>query len=209
MQYANVSYEKLQYSAIFWISGTTIQKLDQGFTKLLHLVGHADRDHREQSARLTAARLWLENAGIHWLLVLDNIAMEVVDFLREHVPRKNSRGHILFTTRTESVADALVRVAGKKHKVLELQAPNLEAAAELLLKEAGLLASQTSVIEVAKDAVKCVGCLPLAIAQASSFMKASHTGLNELLTLYRSNQKYEVSIIFSQVSRNLVDKLVR
>ena len=128
-------YDKGRYTNIFWMQGTTIEKLHQGFSKLLHLVSHPDRSSTDDSARLTAARRWLEDFDSgKWLLVIDNVARETVNFLREHLPRKNGRGSILFTTRTEDVAKALTDVAGKRHGIVELRIPDVEDAAKLFLK---------------------------------------------------------------------------
>jgi hypothetical protein len=103
LQYAALSHNRQQYSVVFWVSGATVEKLNQGLAKILTLVGHPDRDHPEQSTRLISARRWLEESDAHssikWLLVLDNINREVMAFLREHLPRKNSMGNILLTTR--------------------------------------------------------------------------------------------------------------
>jgi hypothetical protein len=87
--------------------------------------------HRRQRQ----ARRWLEdfNSG-RWLLVIDNVAREAINFLREHLPRKNARGNILFTTRTEDVAKALTDVAGKRHGIVELRIPGVEDATEMFLK---------------------------------------------------------------------------
>jgi hypothetical protein len=199
LQYAKLSYNRQQYSIILWISGATIEKLNQGLAKVLTLIGHPDRDHPEQSTRLTSARRWLEDSGVNsplkWLLIVDNIAMEVVDFLKEHLPRTNCSGNILMTTRTEAVAEAVATVAGQRQCVFELRAPDLRQATKQLLDEAGIcigdeLSSSTAEAEAL---VKRVGLLPLAISHAASFAKQSHKNLGDVLALYQSNHIYEVS----------------
>ena len=81
---------------------------------------HPDRSSIDDGIKLTAARRWLEdfNSG-RWLLVLDNIARETVNFLREHLPRKNGRGNVLFSARAEDVAKALTHVA--RRGIIELR----------------------------------------------------------------------------------------
>jgi hypothetical protein len=134
LQYAKMSFEKRRYSLIFWMSATSVEKLNQGFSNLLSLVGHTDRFHPEQSARLAAARRWLEESGsVNWLLVLDNVDSNALSFIRGHLPRKNERGNILCTTRTESVAKAVASVAGRRHEVFELGLPETEDATRLLI----------------------------------------------------------------------------
>ena len=188
LKYVAISYDQQRYHVVFWISGATVEKVNQGFTKVLTLVGH--QDHSEQSTRLTSARRWLEESTIKWLLVLDNVSQEVVTFLREHLPRKNRSGHVLLTTRSAVVAEVIATVAGQQHHVFELQTPNLKDAAKLLLREAGVNAGKASVAEAV---VKRVGCLPLAISHAASFAKQSHKNLDDLLGLYQSTHQYEVS----------------
>lgn len=199
LQYVKLSYDWQKYSVIFWISGATIEKLNQGFAKLLALVGHPDRDHPEQWVRLSSARRWLEesdmNGHFRWLLVLDNVGCEAVDFLREHLPRKHSTAHILLTTRTKAIAEAATTVAGQQHQILELRAPNLNDATNQLLREAGINTGDPplAAINGAERLAKSLGCLPLAISQAASFAKQSHKNLDDVLGLYQSKHKFEVS----------------
>jgi len=80
---------------IFWISATTAEKIVAGFSKILDLVDHIDRDHTDQNVRMGAAQRWLEKVGSEqsWLLVLDNVNQDTVPFLRQHLPR-NGHGSI-------------------------------------------------------------------------------------------------------------------
>jgi hypothetical protein len=201
LQFAKSSFDQQRYSLVMWISATNIEKLNQGFANLLHLVSHPDRFRSEHSGRLTAARRWLEESGpTNWLLVLDNVDRETLGFLREHLPRKNGRGSILFTTRTESVAKALASVAGEQRAVFELQLPNTQDAARLLLEHFAHDGLDLSITHKAEEVVKCVGSLPLAIAQAASFMTESHKTLDDLLDLYHSEHKIDVRFFSTVLS---------
>ena len=212
LRYAELSYNWQQYSVIFWISGASVEKLNQGFAKVLTLVGHPDRDHPEQSTRLTSARRWLEESDVNgckkWLLIVDNIAREAVVFLKEHFPRKNSSGDIVLTTRTKAVAEAVAAVAGRQHGIIELCAPDLQDAAGQLLKEAGIDQADTTSASIvgAEALVKRIGSLPLAISQAASFARQSHKSLDDVLGLYQSPHKYEVGLLmfFSGLLRILM-----
>ena len=200
LQYAKLSYHQRKYSVIFWISGATVEKLNQGLAKVLTLVDHPDRDHPDQSVRLISARRWLEEANANgvseWLLVLDNVSPEAISFLREHLPRQNSSGNILLTTRTAVVAQAVVAVAGQQHEVFELRAPDIKDAANQFLREAGINMSDPLpvCINKAESLAKCIGCLPLAISQAASFAKQSDKKLDDVLALYQSKHKFEVRL---------------
>jgi hypothetical protein len=192
-EWARSTFDRGENSYILWISATTVEKLYQGFCRLLHLVNHPDRSNADQSARLTAARRWFEevDAG-NWLLVLDNVFPETLDFLRQHLPRQNGLGSILFTTRTKHVADALACRAGERHEVVEVPLLSVEEGVELFLghfKDDEVDLSLSKVEEI----VKAVGCLPLAISHVAAYMKQSGSTLDDVLKLYRGEYKIDVS----------------
>jgi hypothetical protein len=187
-------YDKGRYTNVFWMQATTIEKIHQGFSKLLYLVSHPDYSSADDDIRLMAARRWLEdfNSG-RWLLVIDNVARETVDFLREHLPRKNGRGNILFTTRTEDVAKALTDVAGKRHGIIELRIPDVEDAAQLFLKHLNDPETSADASKI-QEIVKGIGCLPLAVAQAASYMTGTGMSLDDMLALSKSERKVDVGL---------------
>jgi hypothetical protein len=200
LQFASTSFIQQRYSLIFWISATTIEKMNYGFTKLLNLVGHPDRSHTDQGTRLTAARRWLEDSGsIKWLLVLDNVDRDSISFIRQHLPRTNPRGNILFTTRTDAVAAALACSGGQQHETIELGLPNVQDAVNLLLKEsnADAVAWTPSMTSKAKEVVKRVGRLPFAVSQTAAFMKQSQRRLDDILQLFHS--KHQIQVCFDGV----------
>jgi hypothetical protein len=200
LQFAKSSYGQQRYSLIFWVSAATVEKLNVGFAKILDIVHHPDRFRLvEQSGKLTEARRWLEDcSSVNWLLVLDNVDINAIDFIREHLPRKNRRGNILCTTRTESVASALACVAGQQYQPLELGLPDAQDAVHLFLKESGTDAiSDASKLNMSKaeEVVKCVGHLPLAVSHAASFMKESSKKLDDILTLLQAEHKLQVRAV--------------
>lgn len=199
LKYAQSSFERQRYTSVFWISAATIEKISQGFAAILDLLGLPGQYHPDQNAKLIAARRWLEGTGSEitsqWLLVLDNADGQALDFLRDFLRRHNSKGNILLTTRSESLAETLAGAAGQRHTCLELKPPDLGDAITLLLEGAGLdteSRAEQSARRKAEELVKSVGCLPLAIDQASSFMKESGKDLDDLLQLYKGEQKIEV-----------------
>jgi hypothetical protein len=192
-KWARFTFDRAENPYIFWISATTVEKLYQGFCKLLHLVNHPDRSHPDQSVRLTAARRWLEEVDTgNWLLVLDNVSPESLDFLRQHLPRHNACGSILFTTRTKHVADTLASAGGERHEVIEVPLLSVKDGVELFLGhfDVGRIDQSTSTVE---EIVKAVGCLPLAISHAAAYMKQSNSTLDDILDLYQSKNKFDVS----------------
>jgi hypothetical protein len=201
LRYAKLQFDLGRYSHVFWIQATTVEKLNQGFAKILDLIRHIDRCHQEQSAKLTSARLWLEGPDkddVNWLIVFDNVDRTTLDFLRMHLPRQNARGSILFTTRTCDVAEALV--VGRQNCTLGLGALDVPTAVELFFQDASVntdILDHTLVIN-AEEIVECVGRLPLAVAQAASFMKQSQKNVEEILALYKGEQKMDVSVVLNK-----------
>jgi tetratricopeptide (TPR) repeat protein len=194
LYFAKSAFKQGRYPCVLWISATTVEKLQRGIVKLLDLIDHKDRSHPDQDTRLTAARRWLEECDANWLLILDNVELDTLEFLREHLPRQNKRGNILFTTRTENLANTLASSAGQQHQVLELRSPGVQDAVKLLLRHVKG-DTDDAVTSTAQDIARCVGCLPLAIAQAGSFMKETGTSLDKMLNLYKSEHKIEVCYV--------------
>lgn len=195
LRFAKISFEQQRFLSVFWISATTVEKINQGFSKILDLVGHPDKSNPLQSARLISTRRWLEEHK-SWLLIIDNVDSSTVGFLRDHLPRHSPDGCILFTTRSEQIAKSVASAAGRQQHILSLRPPDLKSSMDLLLSEAGVNSADMSETSTSKAGhiVKLVGCLPLAISQAASFMSESFITLDDLLELYRGEHKIEVSL---------------
>ena len=181
LRYAMSGYERQRYQHVFWISARTNERMRQGLAGLLNLVGHVDRSHPEDSARMIAARRWLEECTTldrePWLLVIDSVERHMVEMLRTHLPRKNHTGHILFATRTEGIAKALTDSPGDQHGIIHLQPLGPDDAVHLLLKSTGLHhgTPHTAATKAkAEVLVKTVGCLPLAVDHAAAFLAQTH-----------------------------------
>ena len=197
LKYSLEIFDQARGPIIFWTSAATTEKLAQGLCKILDIVDHVDRDHMDQNVRLSAAQRWLEGTGhdfpLSWLLVLDNVNEESVPFLREHLPRSNGHGTILFTMRSIDVASALV-TSDLNQGILELEVLSPADASNLLLAE--LQASRpdetASQLVKAGKLVKCVGRLPLAIGHVASFANQHLKGLDYILHLFEDQHSMEV-----------------
>jgi hypothetical protein len=199
LKYARSTFDGKQYLYIFWVSASSIEKVKSGFSNILDLVCYPGRASLGQASKLTAARLWLESStsdsNKRWLLVLDNVNEDVVTSLREILPKRNCNGHLLFTTRTKAVAQSLAMTSGAQHDILALKQPSTDDAVTLLLSSTGKKTTDDSSVRAnAKDIVNSVGCLPLAVDQASSFMNASGCSAPELLEIYKSEQIEQVTV---------------
>jgi len=205
IRYTKIFLEDAIVSAVFWMSCSNLEKLHQGFSKLLNLIDHPDQFEPEQNARVVAARRWLEQpevSGIHrWLLVLDNVDISTIDFLRENLPRQSKHGRILITTRTEAVAHALCKASGRLQLSLELEPPAVENAITFFLKSVGI--SENSMSSVSQrqvtELIIFLGCLPFAIEHAASFMTQSSHTIDSFTRLYRGNEKSHVCSIYAVI----------
>jgi Cdc6-like AAA superfamily ATPase len=199
LQYTKRFFDSRSNAVVFWIPASSIEKINQSFSKILNLVAHPDRRHPEQSARQIAARRWLEeveiSGPINWLLVFDNVNIITLEFLREHLPRHGKHGQILFTTRTERVAEALCEAAGQKYPTIELKVLDMPDATQLFLDDSETRSGQESSSLRSKvvQLVKYLGCLPLAINQAASLMKESYQSVDDLLESFHQDEKNHVS----------------
>jgi len=190
LYYAVKSFDGGRYTYIFWTSATSVDKLTQGFCKVLDLV-HPDRHVPDQNVKLTAARLWLEECTVNWLFIIDNVDSSTLDFLRMHFPRKNSQGDVLFTTRTVAVAEALTIITRTPNSTLKLTTPNVHDSIDLLFYDAGIRSETITPVQLshAEQLVESVGRLPLAVAQAASFIKETTTTLDDMVKLYKSDER--------------------
>jgi len=190
LHYSIKSFDGGLYTHIFWTSAMNVDKLMQGFSKVLDLVGHPDRQVQDQNVKLTTARLWLEECTVHWLFVIDNVDRSTLDFLTMHFPRRNGKGNVLFTTRTVQVAEALANMARAPHSTLKLQTLDIRDSTTLLFDDAGIRSEMVTAVQLshAEELVQCVGCLPLAVVQAASLLKETHMTLENMLNLYRSER---------------------
>ena len=203
---------------VFWVSAATTQRFSQGYSKILELIDHIDRDHSDQSVKLVAAQRWLEqditstfqqdhgdfktvtNQSPHlsWLLIFDNIGEETVPMLRQYLPRSNSQGVVLLTTRHVDVAKALVHVDCEGEHILNLELPQREDAIRLLCTELERMevddfnTDQKSDTSKVEGLVLSLGRLPFAISQVASFANQCSKDIDYMLRLCQGEYKLQI-----------------
>lgn len=202
---------------IFWVSCTTAARFTQGYSAILELVEHVDRDHSDPKLKLAAAQRWLErdcetqcpqhdgkDVGsvlrplLSWLLVCDSINEEIMPLIRQYLPRYNHRGAILLTTRHAGVAKALVPSLSEGQQIMNLGLPDCEEAVHLLCAELEDPSLDQSFhkppveISKAEELVHSLGLLPFAISQAASFANQSSKDLDYMLRLCQGEHKMQI-----------------
>ena len=195
LKFATCGSQRNQYTYIFWVSAASVEKLTRDFSKLVDLLYLPGRHGLDQATKLTMARAWLEDPSVarSWLLVLDNATQETTKTLGDILPRRNSRGRLLFTTRTEKMAE-LITTLGEPSKVA-LQPLRMDDAVMML--SIGAKMDRESKEEAGRAdmerLVRCVGNLPLAIDQAASYIRDTGSSPEEILSIYKSEEVMEVN----------------
>ena len=194
LRFASLAFQRSQYTYVFWVSAASVEKLTRDFSKMVDLLRLPGRYTLDQVTKLTVARAWLEDPTVakSWLVVLDNVTQETSVMLRDMLPRRNSGGRLLFTTRTTKIAD--VFTAPGELSQLALKPPGIGDAIAMLSAGAGM--ERGGVEEAsyadAEKVVRSVGNLPLAIDQAASYMRDTGSSANEILDIYKSKDAVEV-----------------
>jgi tetratricopeptide (TPR) repeat protein len=134
------------------------------------------------------SRKWLEsNSTGRWLIIVDDADENNLLFEPHHllklIPR-NPAGSVLFTTRNKQMA--LKLVVPENVKVLEALS-SIEAQQMLLSYMGQAVFTETETADAAK-LLRQLEHLPLAIAQAGSFMCANSMPISEYLRLYNESE---------------------
>ena len=196
LQYASLASKRSQDTYTFWVSAGSVEKLTRDFSRLADLLRLPGGYALDQFTKSTLARAWLEDlsAGKEWLLILDNVTQETARMMLDDIlPRRNNRGRLLFTTRTNMIAESCT-IPGKS-LMLALQPPGNDDAVAMLLAGAEIDRGSTEKASHAdlECLVRSVGNLPLAVDQAASYVKGGYeSSIKELLNLYRSAKIMEV-----------------
>jgi len=195
LRYARLASETSQDMYIFWVSAGSVEKLARDFSKVADLLRLSKNYALDQVTKLVVARAWLEDSTTKrkWLLVLDNVTRETIAMmLADILPRRNSEGRLLFTTRTATIA-GLCSIPDQS-LTIALQPPGIDDSVAMLTVGAEMGAGSTE--EASNADIEClvrsVGNLPLAIDQAASYIKGYASSTKELLDLYKSEEIMEV-----------------
>jgi hypothetical protein len=198
LRFAQDAFDAGHFAYVLWIYASTVEKLTQGLSSLVDLLELPHPGTNDQNARLSATRRWLETAkdggARKWLLVFDNVDNSIIELVRALIPRNHAGGSVLFTTRSEHTASLLAAHGTHQHKIIELLPPEDEEAVDLFYAAAGARIRPEERSE-ARELVKTIGRLPLAIDQAASFLKVSqgHYNISELIKLYGGEHRMDVS----------------
>ena len=117
---------------------------------------------------------WISGIQEEWLIVFDNADEPPVHVVDRFIPRGN-RGNILITSRNRSMGRVI-----SFENIIEINEME-EADAITLLLKASCLDASAEHIEVAKDIVTELGCMPLAVDQAGAYIEAGRCSIDNYL----------------------------
>src|SRR6202035_5014921 len=120
---------------------------------------------------------WLKNQP-NWLVVLDNL--DDVTVVRGLLPETACNGHTLITTRCRDIK----QIPAEGLEIIEMEEGE---AVQLLLDLSEHLEQRDEAVNEAREIVRELGWLPLAISQAAAFIRSSD--LYTFLSVFRSNQR--------------------
>ena len=156
---------------MWWVRSEDPVTLVNNYASLAEKLDLPEKDATEQRITVEAVKEWLRmNPG--WLLIFDNA--EDKKLLRDYIP-SSGKGHIIITSRNPNWSGVA--------KSLSVKTLLIEEAIEFLLKRTG---SQDEV--TAKELAEKLGCLPLALEQASAFIETSGRPMAHYLDLFEKRQ---------------------
>ena len=182
LEYVNT--HKDYYAGIYWISGVNQATLLSGFQEIARRTSciPAAEFNVSPSAVAKAVLLWL-NQQDNWLLVIDNL--DDADVVDGYLPERSLGRHTLLTMRNPNAIE--IPAEGLRVGILDL-----DEAVELLIVRSGLGSVDDRTPEEIAEAMQIVeelGFLPLAIEQASAYIREISKDIFKFLPLYKKDKK--------------------
>jgi tetratricopeptide (TPR) repeat protein/DNA-binding XRE family transcriptional regulator len=191
LEYAHQSYPDV-YHSVFFVNAADKASLVAGYLSLAQLLQLPEQNEREVERIVQAVKVWLEE-HTRWLLILDNA--DDLELARSYLPTK-SRGHILFTTRSQ--------IVGTIAALIQVEALSAEEGLLFLLRRSGVWPSGSEGDGIAVDMRQAAGELvamlaghPLALDQAGAYIeetsdpeaRASSAAFSEYRQLYQDQRR--------------------
>jgi tetratricopeptide (TPR) repeat protein len=159
---------------VFFVDASSQDRIKEDYQAIIRSRGTAYRTFTYEGAIQ-----WFTGVDKPWLIIADNVDDPTVD-LRPFIPR-NPRGHFIITSQNASLG--LIARTRAHH----IEALDTEDSIKLLLDISGCEPNDINKA-YAVEIVIALGHLPLAIAQAASYIY-KHKCLSTYLELYRESKK--------------------
>lgn len=188
-----------QFSAVFWIDATSESSLKKSFGVIAEYIEPATSGFSNIDNKATFALESLANWPRPWLLVFDNYDDPIAfNSLQDFIPI-GKHGSIIITTRHADV-DAL----GQDRRAIELHGLEEEDALKLLFKKIIKTKADYGMAQ-GKSIVRRLGYHPLAIAQASAYIRKRRINFEGFIDHYTRRRQLILEQIpqMSQYRRKL------
>jgi len=204
LEFAYKTKETSLKCSIFWVYANTSASFERGYMDIaecLKLPGRTDQDVNVKP--LVQAALSQRESG-HWILIIDNAddidvlfdrgddsrSMALVDYLPD-----SSTGSIIFTTRTRKAA-----ISPAKNNMIQVDKMSHDDGIEVLRKtllQTDLLSDKSTITRL----LDTLGCLPLAIAQAVSYINNNDISIAEYIELCESSEDDIIEVLSEDFER--------
>ncbi|MER6203251.1 tetratricopeptide repeat protein [Streptomyces sp. NPDC001586] len=169
---AYIQQRRSSYDVICWVRAEENNTLSNDYVEIARVYGLDIPDGLQTAQKIDIVREWLD-AQTRMLLVFDNaVSEESLDF---YLP---TSGHVLVTTRESTWRDSRVMVIPPWSREESLE----------------FLSPAESEIQAASSLSAYLGDLPLALDQASAYMRETHTGIGEYLSLLRERTSEVIAL---------------
>ncbi|MDJ0705956.1 MAG: TIR domain-containing protein [Leptolyngbyaceae cyanobacterium MO_188.B28] len=170
------------YERVFWVRAEQPEELVSEYVALAKVLQIPGAQQEDQLAVVTLAKQWLATHD-GWLLVLDNA--DDLRQVRPYLPA--SSGHILLTTRAQSLGDLA--------QALPVNQMGKEEGALFLLRRSKVIGEQADFSEaleteqgLARQLTIEMDGLPLALDQAGAYIEDQCLSLEEYLELFQTKK---------------------
>ncbi len=169
------------YQTILWVKAETVGSINADFVTIASLLDLAEKQEQDQSKIVEAVKRWFQE-HTDWLLILDNA--DDIAMVKGFIPI-GAKGHTLLTTRAHATGSIARRIEVEKMESDE-GAIFLLHRAKLLDPNTPLDAAPRSDQDAAREIVKVMAGLPLALEQSGAYIEETECGLQGYLRLYRA-----------------------
>lgn len=174
---------KDEYQNVFWVNAASRDILTANFIIVAELLQLMERNAQDQNIVIAAVKRWLEKKT-KWLLILDNA--DDLALAHEFLPT-TSKGHILFTTRSQATGPTLRSISIGKMDKIEGSLFLLRRA-KLLTNDITLQRTNKKAKEAAENITVTLDGLPLALDQAGAYIEETGGNLLDYLGLYKARK---------------------
>ncbi|KAL9566608.1 hypothetical protein ACKAV7_009523 [Fusarium commune] len=203
IQFAHHVYADEPGTSVYWVHGSSMATFEESYRALADVLA-LPRRHEPEVNVLVLVRNWLQRDDIHpWLMIVDNADninlffhnMEHNDVLEDRLASylpKSNKGKILVTSRSHNIAEKLV---GSSRAMLQIPVMEEEQALELLQQRLDNKTEEAA----AKDLVRTLDCIPLAVNQAAAYInrRGPRVTIESYLDEFHRNEKRKDSLLRS------------